>query len=109
MNIPEEFRLLLSGLSTSLIDCAVPLQAILKHGAAERHEPERAKDAHVRLLYQRLNRTVGTDMIPMPMPGKHHLDTSSYYRTEGEAGYFEKLMQLDYARFRGTIDVHHDA
>ena len=44
----------------------------------------------------------------MPMPGEHELDTW-YYRTEGEAGYGEKLMKLDYARFRGTIDVHQDA
>ena len=87
--------------------CAVPLQAILKRGAAERHEPERAKEAHVRLVYQRLNRTVGTDIIPMPMPGEHDLDTW-YYRTEGEAGYGEKLMQLDYARYRGVIDVKQD-
>ena len=54
--------------------CAVPLQAILKRGAAERHEPESAKEAHVRLVYQRLNRTVGTDIIPMPTSVFCHSD-----------------------------------
>ena len=88
--------------------CAVPLQAILKRGAADRYEPDRAKEAHVRLVYQRLNRTVGTDIVPVPFPGEHNLETW-YFRTEGEAGYGEKLMKLDYSRFRGMVDVRQDA
>ena len=62
----------------------------------------------MRLVYQRLNRTVGTDIVPAPLPGEHDLDTW-YFRTEGEAGYGEKLMKLDYSRFRGVVDVRQDA
>ena len=68
----------------------------------------KAKEAHVRLVYQRMNRTVGTDIVPAPLAGEHDLDTW-YFRTEGEAGYDEKLMKLDYSRFRRMIDVHQEA
>ena len=88
--------------------CAVPLQTILRRGAAERHEPMKAKEVRVRLVYQRMNRTVGTDIVPASLAGEHDLDTW-YFRTECEAGYGEKLMKLDYSRFRGMIDVHQEA
>ena len=68
----------------------------------------KAKEAHVRLVYQRMNRTVGTVIVPAPLAGEHDLDTW-YFRTEGEAGYGEKLMKLDYSRFRGMIDAHQEA
>ena len=68
----------------------------------------KSKEAHVRLVYQRINRTIGTDLVPTPLAGEHDLDTW-YFRTEGEASYGEKLTKLDYSRCRGMIEVHQEA
>ena len=86
---------------------AVPDNLLLYRSPAERKDPSLARQAYVKLLFQRMGRTIGRELVPEPTQNEFILDTWMF-RTEGESSYGANLMAFNADRYRGSPTVSQD-